>query len=63
MGSEYATGTSSRGAGEGPPLGGDSDRRGRRAKGLLKAAIDGTMEWVGQSAEMMGIWKDDRRRF
>lgn len=63
MGSEYATGTISRGTGIEAPLGGDSDRRGRRAKGLLKAAIDGTMDWVGESVEAMGFRKGDQRRF
>jgi hypothetical protein len=62
MGSEYATGTSNRGGRDGP-LGGDSDRRRRRAKGLLKATIDGTMDWVGESAQLMGFWNGDQRRF
>lgn len=63
MGSEYTTGTSSRGIGNDAPLGGGSSRRGRRAKGLLKAAIDGTMGWIGESAELMGLRKGDQRRF
>lgn len=63
MGSEYATGTNSRGARDGASLGGDSDRRGRRAKGLLKAAIDGTMDWIGDGAELMGVRKGGQRRF
>lgn len=63
MGSEYTTGTSSRGIGNEAPLGGDADRRRRRAKGLLKATIDRTMDWIGESAELMGLWKGDRRRF
>ncbi len=62
MGSEYATGTSNRGGRDGP-LGGDSDRRRRRAKGLLKATIDGAMDWVGESAQLMGFWNGDQRRF
>ena len=63
MGSEYTTGTNSRGIGNEVPLGGDSNRRGRRAKGLLKAAIDRTMDWIGESAELMGFRKGDQRRF
>lgn len=63
MESEYTTRSGTRRAGEGAPLGGDSNRRGRRAKGLLKAFIDGIVERVGEGAESMGIWKGDRRRF
>ena len=63
MGSEYTTGTSGRGIENEPPLGGGSDRRGRKAKGLLKASIDRTMDWIGESAELMGFRKSNQRRF
>lgn len=63
MGSEYATGDSIRGPVTSGDLGGAIDRRGRKAKGLLKAAIDGAMEWVRETGESMGLWRGDKRRF
>lgn len=63
MGSEYATGAISRGASDGVPLGTESDRRGKRAKGLVKAAIDGTIDWVGETAQLMGFRKGHQGRF
>lgn len=63
MGSEYATGDSSRGTATRSDLGGAIDRRGKKAKGLLKATIDGMMEWVGEAGGSIGLWKGDKRRF
>lgn len=63
MGSEYATGDTKRVTAMNGSLGGGGDRRGRKAKGLVKAAIDGTVEWVGETGHLMGFWRDDRRRF
>jgi hypothetical protein len=63
MGSEYATGVSSRGASDGAPPGAELDRRGKRAKGLVKAVIDGTMDWVGETSRLMGFRKGHQGRF
>lgn len=64
MGSEYATGDSSQRTNltEGLIVG--TDRKGKRgAKGLVKAAIDGTFEWVSETGQVMGLWRADKRRF
>lgn len=63
MGSEYATGETTRIAAMDGSLGGAGDRRGKKAKGLVKAAIDGTMEWVDETGQLMGFWRGDRRQF
>lgn len=63
MGSEYATGDTKRVTAMDGSLGGGGDRRGRKAKGLVKAVIDRTVEWVGETGQLMGFWRDDRRRF
>lgn len=67
MGSEYATGggTSPVVAG-GQYAGVGNDRAGRgerKAKGLVKAAIDGTGEWVKETGMAMGFWRGDRGGF
>lgn len=64
MGSEYATGDLSQRTNgtERSILG--TDRKGRRgAKGLVKAAIDSTFEWVGETGQVMGLWRADKRPF
>ncbi|KAL8997856.1 MAG: hypothetical protein Q9169_002938 [Polycauliona sp. 2 TL-2023] len=64
MGSEYATGGSGRNGGltDGPDI--NSSPQGKRsAKGLVKAAIDGTFQWLGESGEALGLWRGDKRRF
>ncbi len=65
MGSEYATGGYPVGGMSGGRLGGAGDDRrgGRKAKGLVKAAIDRSMEWVGETGQLMGFWRGDRSRF
>ncbi|KAL8855751.1 MAG: hypothetical protein Q9178_007622 [Gyalolechia marmorata] len=64
MGSEYVTGDSNRTSGMTAKLGVDGDQRGKRsAKGLVKAAIDGTFQWMGDSGEALGLWRGDKRRF
>lgn len=64
MGSEYATGgvASSGGVGGGGGLGSTAgDGRARRKKGLVKAVVDGGMEWVG---ETWGVLRGEKgRRF
>lgn len=58
MGSEYATGdTSGIGIGGG---GGGKEKKG--GKGLVRVAVDGVREWVGETGEVMGFWRGDRTR-
>lgn len=63
MGSEYATGDGNRAAAMNGSLGGGGDQRRRKAKGLVKAAIDGIMDWVTEMGQLMGFGRGDRRRF
>ncbi|KAL8849282.1 MAG: hypothetical protein Q9221_005752 [Calogaya cf. arnoldii] len=64
MGSEYATGDSGRSGGLADNLGSGMDSREKRsAKGLVKAAIDGTFRWIGESGQALGLWRGDKRRF
>ncbi len=65
MGSEYATGGEVPG-GVGGALGsgGEGGGRARRKKGLVKAAVDWIVEWVGENGQLMGFWRGDKvRRF
>lgn len=68
MGSEYATGDGAVGAGGGAGIGSGSLNGGtgrgasRKAKGLVKAAIDGVGGWVGETGQAMGFWRGDRTR-
>lgn len=60
MGSEYATGRSL-GTSEGS-LGGVGDGRARRKKGLVKAAVDWVVEWVGETGGLIGLWRGGKAR-
>ena len=67
MGSEYATGDGSTSTG-GVPIGSGSlsgvngGGTGRKAKGLVKAAIDGVGGWIAETGQVMGFWRGDRMR-
>lgn len=64
MGSEYATGDSTRRSDLTATISGVAERRRKGgAKGLVKAAIDGTFEWISETGQAMGFWKGDKRRF
>ena len=64
MGSEYATRASSQRTNLTGNLDANGNRKGKKgAKGLVKAAIDGTSEWLGEVGEVMGLWRGDKRRF
>ncbi|KAL9587347.1 MAG: hypothetical protein Q9212_000274 [Teloschistes hypoglaucus] len=64
MGSEYATGDSTRRSDLTTTISGVAERRRKGgAKGLVKAAIDGTFEWISETGQAMGLWKGDKRRF
>ena len=74
MGSEYATGEGSSfiSAGKEPAgisTGGGFDAgSGRRRQrsgtnaGMAKAMVNGVRDWVGESGEVLGLWKGDRTR-
>ncbi|EME39377.1 hypothetical protein DOTSEDRAFT_91751 [Dothistroma septosporum NZE10] len=74
MGSEYATGQGSSfispgqdsvGSGYGLNGGGGVKTRHKRSNtqtGMAKAAVNGVREWVGETGELMGIWKGERTR-
>ncbi len=57
MGSEYATG-GNLGTGDGKL----SDGRARRKKGLVKAAVDWVVESVGETGQLLGLWRGDNIR-
>ena len=60
MGSEYATGGTLR-ASDGS-FGGKNDRTARRKKGLVRAAVDWIVQWLGETGELLGLWKGDKIR-
>lgn len=67
MSTEYTTGRGASpvvGGGQYAGVGNDRAGRGeRKAKGLVKAAIDGTGEWVKETGMAMGFWRGDRSGF
>ncbi|KAL5391327.1 hypothetical protein DPSP01_001202 [Paraphaeosphaeria sporulosa] len=75
MGSEYATGegssfispgkTPAAGFGSGAAVTGTEGRRRQRSgtnAGMAKKAINGVRDWVGETGEVMGLWKGERTR-
>jgi len=76
MGSEYATGAGSSFVSAGldqPPSMNNGDtmggftgrtrhRRSNTQTGMAKAAVNGVREWVGETGELMGLWKGERVR-
>lgn len=62
MGSEYATGdhVSTAGLARGASLGGDGKVKNR---GMAKALVDNTRDWVKENAELMGFWRGGTGRF
>lgn len=77
MGSEYATGEGSSfispgkepaggyGSGAAGVGGGMEGRRRQRSgtnAGMAKAMVNGVREWVGETGEVMGLWKGERTR-
>jgi len=63
MGSEYATGGEVRSESMGGGMGGVGGMgRGRGRRGLVKAAVDWGVEWVGETGEALGVWKGERAR-
>ncbi|KAK3072675.1 erv26 super protein [Teratosphaeriaceae sp. CCFEE 6253] len=75
MGSEYATGQGSSfiSAGQEPAMtgingGGNAfvgrtrHKRSNTQTGMAKAAVNGVREWVGETGEVMGLWRGERTR-
>lgn len=75
MGSEYATGQGSSfiSPGQDHPASATSinggvggirtrSKRSNTQTGMAKAAVNGVREWVGETGEVMGLWKGDRAR-
>ena len=67
MGSEYATGAGSSfvSPGSGPANGGDRmgrKRAGTQNAGMAKAAVNGVVEWIGDTGELLGVWKGEKTR-
>ena len=60
MGSEYATG-GSLGTGDGS-LGSGGLKKANRKKGLVKAAVDWIVDWVGETGDLLGLWRGDKIR-
>ncbi|KAK3619507.1 erv26 super protein [Elasticomyces elasticus] len=70
MGSEYATGQGSSfiSAGQEPAgvngsiMGRTRHKRSNTQSGMAKAAVNGVREWVGETGEVMGLWRGERTR-
>jgi hypothetical protein len=68
MGSEYATGQGSSfvSPGREPDLNGFSGRtrhkRSNTQSGMAKVAVNNVKEWIGETGEVMGLWKGERTR-
>ncbi|KAF2090824.1 DUF396-domain-containing protein [Saccharata proteae CBS 121410] len=59
MGSEYATGEGS------SFISGGVDSRAKAGQGnagMAKALVNGVRDWVGETGEVMGLWKGDRTK-
>lgn len=52
MGSEYATGEHVPGSAAGK----------NKNRGMAKQLVDGVREWVGETGELMGLWKGERAK-
>lgn len=65
MGSEYATGEGSSFIAPGQEPSASSSSSAKKANvGLAKALVDGVRDWVGETGEVMGLWRGDRvKRF
>jgi len=66
MGSEYATGAGSSFVSPGsvPDRDGRSGRKraGTQNAGMAKAAVNGVVEWIGDTGELLGVWKGEKTR-
>lgn len=56
MGSEYATG-------ERPGVGGQAGADTKaKSKGMAKVLVDRVREWMGETGEVMGFWREEHAR-
>jgi hypothetical protein len=66
MGSEYATGAGSSFVSPGSVPGSDGrggrKRAGTQNAGMAKAAVNGVVEWIGDTGELLGVWKGGKTR-
>lgn len=69
MGSEYATGAGSSfiSAGKEPDHAATAYPGARRSRsgtnaGMAKAAVNGVREWIGETGEVLGLWRGERTR-
>ena len=66
MGSEYATGAGSSFTSPGSVPDGDGrtgrKRAGTQNAGMAKAAVNGVVEWIGETGELLGVWKGEKTR-
>jgi hypothetical protein len=65
MGSEYATGAGSSFVSAVPGGGvssGGRKRAGTQNAGMAKAAVNGVVEWIGDTGELLGVWKGGKTR-
>ena len=66
MGSEYATGAGSSFTSPGSVPGNDGSvgrkRAGTQNAGMAKAAVNGVVEWIGDTGELLGVWKGEKTR-
>jgi len=66
MGSEYATGAGSSFVSPGSVPGSDGGsgrkRAGTQNAGMAKAAVNGVVEWIGETGELLGAWKGEKTR-
>jgi hypothetical protein len=67
MGSEYATGAGSSFVSAGSVPGGGVSSGGRKRAGtqnagMAKAAVNGVVEWIGDTGELLGVWKGGKTR-
>ncbi|KAI9782280.1 MAG: erv26 super protein [Peltula sp. TS41687] len=49
-------------AGGGSSLNDDRDGRRRRKKGMAKAVVDGVRDWMGETGQLLGFWRAERRK-
>ncbi|GAB7335090.1 hypothetical protein MBLNU13_g06939t1 [Cladosporium sp. NU13] len=67
MGSEYATGAGSSFVSPGSVPGSNGGSGRKRAgtmqnAGMAKAAVNGVVEWIGETGELLGVWKGEKAR-
>jgi len=67
MGSEYAMGvprgsSASLTSGAGGVMGEVAVDKKNKNKGMAKALVDGVRDWMGETGEILGVWRGERAR-